>query len=705
MLERREFFYLLSLYAVVTGLLFWVATLINGPFIFFDENTYLWLSYEIYQNLRFHGFQYNPLYPLLIAPTFLIYSPLGQFYAIKLINIVTYSSVIFPIYLIAKKLLPKSSKFLYLTTLTALISPICGYILIVWAEPVYYAAICWAYYFLINYFEEKKIKYAFIAGVFIGLGYLAKQSSFFLAIAFLICLFIPFNGIKNIDFKGVIALTVGVAILSFPWIIRNALDGQGVGYNSMFAVLHDGWIKDPGNILNNVVSGIGHSLSYWTIIYCGAGFFVLIIDAFSFPKGESSVDSVASNTSRVALVHTVFLMLVSEIFLVAYGKIDSANGRYVDVIYPVATILIVRWLSQNHSLRPLTCIYFAIFSFILVLFFSPLLQIEAYGVVNNSGVSFIDFFWSDDYLWERKSPIISHKIGLALIVCFFTYLVFSLKRYAVRLYIALAIFVGAGAIYKVVELGGMAEVENRVMLHIKNRGISLSNVAIDKDLENISMQARWLFWNVSDVNSLKFITPTELGVNFIFEFGTRDTELTQSKVEKIWAPWNVESGYRESWGRGFSDLSSLNSGNCPNFSRQGDFVFDAKPGKFIIRLPEGSYEIKISSADSRCITPGTNFNLSVSNGPSLNINGQKNSILPIKITQKSENIELIFSPSDGFVWAIDNLSITSKSSKVERDGFEYLISKRLLSLPYLFDIGGYRLYSLKKIKAEDGSHR
>src|SRR5262245_46557340 len=98
----REWGVVIALFGIVSGCLFWGASFISGPFIFFDENTYFWLAHEIHDHQRFHGYQYNPLYPILVSLTFFISDPVRQFFLVKLINVSVYASAVVPIYLLCR---------------------------------------------------------------------------------------------------------------------------------------------------------------------------------------------------------------------------------------------------------------------------------------------------------------------------------------------------------------------------------------------------------------------------------------------------------------------------------------------------------------------------------------------------------------------------------------------------------------------------
>jgi hypothetical protein len=693
LIEKYEWVVVTSIFLLVTAFLLWLTSSINGPFIFADEAEYHWLASEIYNSRKFYGHQYNPLYPLLISPTFYFNDLATHFYAIKLLNIAVYVSIIFPVYLIGRVILA-SKPLAILLAFIATLGPISAYSHLVWADPLYYTLICWSYYFIVRYLTREEDKDIFYAGVLIGLSFLAKQAALLLLISYYVYIgYAAFSETRKFDKKAIGLISAGAALIVLPWIIRNTFFGESaIGYSSMFSVFFEALKHDPLHIATEFIRGIGYSVGYWVFVYFGAGFFLLLFAAFRSDRGGENGTVRASALAKIVLMHSMLLMLVSELFLVAYGKTSSANGRYVDVIYPVAIIVIAWAILRLQRISLVVISGSAVVCFVLLLLFSPLTQVEAYGVVNNSGVSILNFFWPNQFLWGTPNTTITEKIILSATLTALLVAIFALRKNAIWIICLCGLLLGMGAQLQMIRLGSTGNPIAGLILKLDKQHISSDNVAIDTVLQESSITWHMKFWHPTNFAATKFIDPNSLVGKIRIDFGRQENKAGSDEL-KIWAPWNPESGFNETFGLGFSEITTLGAAKCSDRSKQGDFVFDHKPLEFSFHLVPGSYVLRGKSADSKCLDVDSKFIVQVQDADSVELHQNTEFILPFEVGNGERGLKMSLKPAAGFVWALDEISIEPQNKKLNQGSVpQFLLTKRLLPLPQVFNVDVYRLY-------------
>ena len=695
LMEKYEWLALASTFALLFTLFFFLTISINGPFIVPDEADYHWLASEIYNYQQFYGSQFNPLYPLLIAPTFNIDNLIVHFYTIKLLNIFVYASSVFPVYLIGRTLLASKKTAILVACITTL-GPFSAYSYLVWAEPLYFSLICWGYYFIVRYLTHEVSRDIFIAGMFIGLGFLAKQAALFLLLSFYAyALYMARGKFRNLDIKAIVLISTGMGLIILPWIIRNTLFGEAaVGYSGMFTLLISALKNDPLQIAFGFVSGIGHAMGYWLFVYIGVGLVLIVRTAMMHGRSIGGGVNAVASLAKIMLIHMLILMLLSELFLAGYGHTALAKGRYVDVVYPIAIIVIVWSIHTLKQFSWAVITSLAVFCLITLQLFSPFTQVEAYGVVNNSGVSILNLFWPDKFFWARIDVTSLQKLALSVSITALLVTILVFRKKVIWIVYFCILLIGLGAQLQVVRLGKTTNPISQVFLELDKQGIPKDKVIFDNEFLGNSFFHHVRFWYSINSPSFKFFSPISIIGEIPIDFGQKENKVRNNEL-KIWAPWNSESGFREDFGLGFNNISTLNAAICPELDARSDFVFDRKPTEFKFNLPVGSYTLRVKSADTKCLGIESNFIIEVQNGGDATLISSSEFILPFVVNNGDKGMKALLTPNDGTVWSLDEMSITPVGQKLSQPNrSEYILSKRLLPLPRIFNVFGYRLYKL-----------
>jgi hypothetical protein len=152
----------------------WIYFYSTGPLVFFDEFLYKEYAQQIFNRQPYGSIAslplYPPLYPMLLSPAFF---SKGHWYEWMLfINTLLSSSIIFPVYLISKRLLPE--KVFFLPVIMAALLPFQAvYHSMLMSENLFLSIFLFTLYF--SLIRERRDWFSgFLAGFFCALAYMTK---------------------------------------------------------------------------------------------------------------------------------------------------------------------------------------------------------------------------------------------------------------------------------------------------------------------------------------------------------------------------------------------------------------------------------------------------------------------------------------------------------------------------------------------------
>ncbi len=476
---------------------------LNGPFIFNDEVEYHWLAYEIYDGLRLHSHQYNPLYPAVISWTFIFDGFDAHHSVIRLFNIMLFGLILFPSYGISVAL-GNGKRKSALIAVVILLSPIGSYQYMTWGEPLFYPLITLGYYTFIIFLNDPRCKYSFGSGFVVGLAYLTKQASLFVFLPMLILLLLNLS--KRFCRERVcylLAFLSGFILVFSLWSSRNALSGDSiVGYADTFGRFYRAVIDEPYHYTGKLLDGIGMSMSYSVLLYAG-----IILCLFRmFPVSARNADTgVLFGVTFVAVIHFVLLVVVSESLLVPYNLPISSVGRYTDVLMPVIVAI-----SGVYSVRDSSNKYLITsIVFFLAIAFSPWSQVKAFASTTNSAVSVLNIFWNE-FLWDTPKYSRLHVYLLALFMALLSYVIMHLRRVGFYVLCFWIMLLGVVSHTQVVRLGATVKPYNDLMIYLNNNGLDIRNIYIDSAMYDTGMIGRVGYWYPH-----VFKSKVDMGVNDI----------------------------------------------------------------------------------------------------------------------------------------------------------------------------------------------
>jgi|WetSurMetagenome_2_1015567.scaffolds.fasta_scaffold03941_8 hypothetical protein len=284
----------------------------NGPAVFFDELLYKEQAQQIFSGQvhygRLYDWAYPPLYPVSLSLAFL--SQEHWYEWMLFINTLLSSSIIFPAYLISKRLLPERVFFLPVI-MVALLPFHAVYPSLLMSENLFLLVFLFALYF--SLIREKRCWFSgMLVGVFCALAYMTKYL-FLPSIPLLIGLWWLIPLIKQ-DLKGksisqklqlpdLAAVTAGFLVIYTPWLIYAQYIGMSVGK----------------------VMGLQFAGSYGKAI-SGAGFH-FSGDAIKIPNLDSLGLWVTAYSSYLVLVLAPLLGILYLYFRLLFSKKEDISSR------------------------------------------------------------------------------------------------------------------------------------------------------------------------------------------------------------------------------------------------------------------------------------------------------------------------------------------------------------------------------------------
>jgi len=393
------------LFVLVKGIL---SYFVSTPTMFNDELLFKEMarSFWYHLNLDIFGEAYSwgrPLYPVIISIAYFFKSMVNIYTAMKIINVLLSSLIIFPAFLLAREFFGTKRSIL-VAILISVLPMNFAFSSYIMSENIFYVLFLFSIYFIYKALNANGWKWVILSGIFIGLCNLAKIQGLVL-FPLIMILFLAKKRFKSLWDILMISL-----IIVTPYFLSAGV----VGYDSL--------------IYKNSFSL--SSFIFWVLLY--VSYIILASGVFAF-------------LTKLDLKHLFFwIIFLSTGFLVAVASFHSSSyldgrpiGRYVDAVIPLILIFGLFSLKNVESIwRKMITLGFVLFSFRLLsysLFPVSDLMLSHVGVVNylfgSWGAFVLILGVSMIYLLIKRLTI---KKTIILLSVFF--LSISLLCYAINIY-------------------------------------------------------------------------------------------------------------------------------------------------------------------------------------------------------------------------------------------------------------------------------
>ncbi|MFH1972221.1 MAG: glycosyltransferase family 39 protein [archaeon] len=449
---KKEIKGLLLLFLVITLVKIIFSYFTPAPSAFSDNYIYIRTAWEFFHNggLFVNGISSSPpLYSMLISIAYVFEDMENVFIAMKVINSIVSSLVVFPIYFLARDFL-SSKKSRIVVVLSALIVPHFLFPNFIMAENLFFPLVAFVIYFLYLSFKKQNSMFFVISGLLIGLSILTKAIGYALIPA---CFFI-FLFLRG-KFKNVIYHYLALGLLFIPYQYWKAVSNpkMPLGYSNSGTIG-----KVIANLTTNIASFINWNINYIGFIMLALGVvFVIVFLALIFTKKEKDFKTLFSVVVVVSFF-TVLLAVNSSAFSVNGAPyitwhgftwyLGRPLGRYIASVLPF--IFLVGFIGfQKRLISYRKFKIFALIS-IIVLAISTYLTLSSLFPVNNSsltlfgtlqlGLKYVFADWSYFLiglifiLLPLIAIFIYKKKKIVIGLVFFFLLVSCLLAYSIHLY-------------------------------------------------------------------------------------------------------------------------------------------------------------------------------------------------------------------------------------------------------------------------------
>lgn len=358
--NKQEFYRILEIFLLGVAVYGTIITFFTSTvYVTADEELYVALAKSFHYTGRFSvngkAANYNcVLYSMLISLNYYIYSPERILFLMRLTGVVSMCSAIFPIWLLARKILKSQKEVLAVSSLSMVMPYMfdCVYLI---QEVLSYPLFLWTTYFLYLAYEQlknkKAIKWLILAAVLSVLSFFTKTYLFFVPMAFNICLFLDASKKKKVrEIIGGLCLYDGIYLVlaATLYIFINAVNGFETGSNHYAGQFS--WLFPVTKW--TVVSGIVCILIYAALLIINMGIIPLLSAWFHLKKYEETVRQFAV----FILVSCAFLVveIVILIVLTEEGVPTVPHKflfRYFHVLVPAVLILFIKMKKETAFLR------------------------------------------------------------------------------------------------------------------------------------------------------------------------------------------------------------------------------------------------------------------------------------------------------------------------------------------------------------------
>jgi len=433
--KKLIFWYLI--FVIVKSIL---SYFIPSPSAFSDEYLYAKTARDLFYSFSFNSYDiglrhYPPLYPILLSITYFFKNMNIIYPAMKILNAIVSSLIIFPSWLLAKEFMSKRKAF-YISLMISILPSNFSFSEYLMSENLFYPLFLFSIYFLYKAFTKNNYLFNILAGVFIGLSSLTRNLGIGLMIPVIILLFVYPR-------KKHFLILLSSLIFILPWMLRNLLT---FGFN--IGNIFGGYRPPPGTVFS-----YGGFLSFvtWGLLYLG--YFVLAsgiifpLTSFNYFNQNLKFKKVKIYFVICSLTFVIFLGMLAKhnVGLILYDSFFSwlsgrPLGRYLDQFLPL--ILISGF--AGFKIKKTNKTYLVISS--LILAFSSQLAYFSLFPINNMSLTWLGII---SMLIHSKLIILLFLAALPFIVyilyfkldrrkliaIFFTiFLIFSLGVYSINYY-------------------------------------------------------------------------------------------------------------------------------------------------------------------------------------------------------------------------------------------------------------------------------
>ena len=462
-----------------------------------DDYNYLKMSESFFYHfsLKVHGTfsgQFYPLYPIMISISHIFEDNNLVYFAIKFINSILSSVIIFPAYYLSKEFLSEKKSLLTAIVISLLPSnfSLTSYMM---AENLFYSLFLIAIYFIYKAFKVKNFKYYFLAILFSGLALATRIHGLILIALITILIFTNFLN-KKFNLKYLFLFTLIFIILaSWLFYFNDAIV-------NLYLARYISLIK-----LKFTLAFVIKYLAYFGFLLLSSGLILMLPLLISFKVNNQNL-KLFRKLSLITIIISLFLATIhalgSQRYFYSIGNLTLISGRiigrYVDFVLPLIVILSFIGLDyyfnnknriNNTLLKKFTIILFLIMLFTTSIIFSSLVPLNNISLTIFGSLKYlIGVVFYNKTTFEFGTKLISFLILSIIFVLIPLVNYYLLKKFTYRRFISLLLifiiinsFISLAAVYYASKTSWYYNSEQRQLaLYLNNIDKKRSIVLIDE---------------------------------------------------------------------------------------------------------------------------------------------------------------------------------------------------------------------------------
>ncbi len=350
---------------------------ISVPLGYSDSLAYMEAAKAFFNTGNFYELattgKFPPLYPLIISIAYIFKDTETILLALKIINAILSSLILFPAYLLSKEFLNKKHSYL-VSLVIAFLPPIFAMSFYTFSENLFFTLFMFTIYFIYKSFTENKQSWHILAGIGIGLCFLTRIFAIILFPLIITLIIIEIIKKRKVIYNKLTIILTTIIVIA-PWIyIKGSVAGYTLsnilGYGAEIAVA-----QESSFLLQKIIWSILYT--NYTIIALAIIPFILSIYLISKYRSLKDKEKLMIELTILTFLFSLVLAANNSGSTLVYTD-HRVIGRYMSICFPLFILLscINYKRNLNKTYIWLTAIFLAITT--------PFITFASFFPINNT---------------------------------------------------------------------------------------------------------------------------------------------------------------------------------------------------------------------------------------------------------------------------------------------------------------------------------
>ncbi len=406
---RKVYQYLILAFIIILTLKVILSLAIPAPSMWSDEFFYARAARGLFVDGSFSADglilnMFPPIYPLILSAAYIFQSMTYVYAAMKILNALLTTMMIFPAFLLAREFLNDKDSFL-VSLIISVMPAVFSYPAFILSENLFYPLFMLGAYFIFKSFIKRSYGWDVVAGLSVGLLFLTRSLAIVILPAIALCSFVRM--LRGADIlleikKRAIFFTVSLSIISL-WFLRNAFH-YGFSLGGIMGSYSDAVTRVSTNYYS-FWQFLLWLLPYFATIILGSGIIFGILSLCTLKSKDQKI----FNLGLLSFFCSICFILIASHHnasssIYTYGISGKALTRYVSAVFPLVLltgfVMLKRMRIKGMNLAKYKS-WFVFATFLLI----PSFLLLIYNVFpsNNTSISYIGLMQTAvKYFWPTS---------------------------------------------------------------------------------------------------------------------------------------------------------------------------------------------------------------------------------------------------------------------------------------------------------------